>query len=42
MIPLTREILKNDTGEVIYKTEIDSQRKKNLWLPNEKGGGIIN
>ena len=26
--------LKNDTNELIYKTEIDSQiQKTNLWLP---------
>ena len=30
--------LKNDTGELIYKTEIDSQMQKtNLWLSNRKG-----
>ena len=32
-------IFKNDTNELIYKTEIDSQPKKtNLWLPKGKGG----
>jgi len=32
--------LKNDTDELIYKTEIDSQTvKTNLWLPKGKGGG---
>ena len=31
---------KNDTNELIYKTETDSQTLKiNLWLPKEKGGG---
>ena len=28
----------NDTNELIYKTEIDSQTQKtNLWLPKGKG-----
>ena len=32
-------ILKNDTNEVIYKTEADSQiSKTNLWLPKGKHG----
>ena len=32
--------LKNDTNELTYKTEIDSQTvKTNLWLPKGKGGG---
>ena len=40
MISLTCGILKNDTDELIYKTEIDSQTlKTNLWLPKAKGGG---
>ena len=31
--------LKNDTHELIYKTETDSQTyKTNLWLPTGKGG----
>ena len=31
---------KNDTNELIYKTEIDSQTQKtNLRLPNRDGGG---
>ena len=31
--------LKNDTNELIYKTETDSQTQKtNLWLP--KGEGV--
>ena len=31
---------KNDTKELIYKTEIDSQTQKaNLWLPKGKVGG---
>ena len=30
---------KNDTDELINKTEIDSQTlKTNLWLPKGKGG----
>ena len=30
---------KNDTNELIHKTETDSQTSKtNLWLPKEKGG----
>ena len=30
--------LKNDTNELIYKTEIDSQiQKKNLWLSEGNG-----
>ena len=34
---------KNDTNEIIYKTEIDSQKQKtNLWLPKGKGGGGVN
>ena len=33
------ESLKNDTNELVYKTETDSQiQKTNLWLPNGKGG----
>ena len=32
---------KNDTNELIYKTEIDSQTwKTNLWLPTGKGERI--
>ena len=32
--------LKNDTNELIYKTETDSQTQKtNLWLPKGKSGG---
>ena len=32
------EILKDDTNELIYKTEVESQRyKTNLWLPKGKG-----
>ena len=38
-ISLICEILKNDTNELIYKTEIDSQTQKtNLWLPQGKEG----
>ena len=30
----------NDTNELIYKTEIDSETQKtNLWLPKGKVGG---
>ena len=33
-------IFKNDTNELIYKTEIDLQiSKTNVWLPNRKHGG---
>ena len=39
MISLTDGILKNDTNELIYKAEIDSQTwKTNLWPPKEKWG----
>ena len=39
MISLISGILKNDTNELINKTEIDSQTSKtNLWLPKRKGG----
>ena len=32
---------KNDTNELIYKIEIDSQTQKtNLWLSKGKGGGM--
>ena len=32
--------LKNDTNELIYKTEIDPQTwKTNLWLSKGKGAG---
>ena len=35
--------LKNDTTEIIYKTEVDSQTEKaNLWLPKGKGARGIN
>ena len=41
MMSLTDGILKNDTNELIYKTEIDSQTQKtNLWLLKGEGGGI--
>ena len=34
--------LKNDTNELIYKTEIDPQTQKtNLWLPKREGGGRL-
>ena len=36
-------LFKNDTNELIYKMELDSQTKKtNLWLPQGKGGEGIN
>ena len=42
-ISLICGILKNDTNELIYKTETDLQTQKtNLWLPKETGGGEIN
>ena len=31
------ESKKNDTNELIYKTEIDHRQKTNLWLPKGKG-----
>ena len=35
--------LQNDTNELIYKTEINSQTlETNLWLPRGKGLGGIN
>ena len=40
IISLICGILKNDTNELIYKTETDPQTSKtNLWLPEGKGGG---
>ena len=44
IISLLCGIQKNDTNELIYKTETDSQTlKTNLWLPSEEsGGGGIN
>ena len=34
--------LKNDTNELIYKVETDSQTQKtNLWLPTGKGRGVV-
>ena len=34
------KLKKNDTNELINKTETDSQTlKTNLWLPKGKGGG---
>ena len=39
MIPLIGGILKNDTNELIYKTEIDSQTyKTNIWLLKGRAG----
>ena len=38
MISLTCEINKNDTNELIYKTEIDTDLEINLWLPKGKCG----
>ena len=38
---LTCEVLKKDTNEFIYKTEVDSQTYKlNFWLPKGKGGEL--
>ena len=37
ILSLRCEFLKNDTNELIYKTETDSDFKTNLWLPNGKG-----
>ena len=35
-----RNLKKNDTNELIYKTETDSQTyRTNLWLPGGKRGG---
>ena len=40
MISLICRILKNDTNELIYKTETDSQTSEtNLWLLKGKGVG---
>ena len=40
-ILLTCEILKKDTNEFIYKTEVDSQTYKiNFQLPKGKGGEL--
>ena len=39
MVSLISGIFKNDTNELIYKTEIGSQTKKtNLWLPKQMEG----
>ena len=39
MLSRTRGIFKNDTDELIYKTETDSEtRKTNLGLPKGKSG----
>ena len=39
MISLMCGINKNDTNELTYKTETDSQTQKiNLWLPKGEGG----
>ena len=41
MISLICEIEKNDTNELIYKTETGSQTSKtNLWLPKGKNVGV--
>ena len=37
-IPYIWNLKRNDTVELIYKTETDSQRR-NLWLPGEKDEG---
>ena len=39
MISLICGTKKNYINELIYKTEIDSDIKSNLWLPKGKGGG---
>ena len=40
MISLICGILKNDTNELTYKTEIGSKTERmNLWLPEGKGWG---
>ena len=39
MISLICGILKNDTNELIYKTEVDSQDIENKRLPKGKGVG---
>ena len=39
MYQLYADSLKNETNELIYRTETDSQTsKKNLWLPKGKCG----
>ena len=38
IVSLTCENENNDTNELIYKTEIDSQTEKNLWSPKGKEG----
>jgi len=39
MKSLICEIFKNDTNELIYKTETDSQTERmNLWLPGGRMG----
>ena len=37
MISLTCRLLKNDTNELIYKTEIDSQTEKIYDYKRERG-----
>ena len=40
MVSLSCGISKNDTNELIYKIETDSQTSKtNSWLPKGSGGG---
>ena len=40
MIRLIHGILKNDTNELLYNRETNSQtEKRNLWLPKGKGQG---
>ena len=38
MISLICGTQKNDTNEIIYKTETDSQTQKNFWLTKGKEG----
>ena len=40
MILLIYEIFKNYTNELIYKTEVESQKQKNNILTGSKQGGI--
>ena len=39
--PLKCEILKNDTNELIYKTETDTDIGNKLRLPKRKGEGEL-
>ena len=37
-IPYVRNLKRNDTNELTYKTETDSQTLRSLWLPAGNGG----